>query len=62
MRPAQIKQLASALSNLGVGMILAGIVAPVITGTVSDMLHVMFWLTFGSAGIAIAHEILGRLP
>jgi hypothetical protein len=62
MRPDQIKQLASAFANLGVGMILAGIVGPVITGTVGDMLHIAFWLMSGATAIAASHELLGRLP
>ncbi len=62
MSPQQIKQLASALSNLGVGIILAGVVGPAVIGNLNDPLRIALWVAFGGWSIAAAHELLGRLP
>jgi len=62
MRPDQIKQLASALSNLGVGVILAGLVGPAVLGKLDDLLNIALWVILGVWSIAAAHELLGRLP
>jgi hypothetical protein len=62
MTPHQIKQLASALSNLGVGIILAGLVGPAVLGKFDDLPHIALWVIFGIWSIAASHELLGRLP
>jgi hypothetical protein len=62
MRPDQIKQLASALSNLGVGIILAGLVGPAVLGKLEDLPHIALWVILGVWSVAAAHELLGRLP
>jgi hypothetical protein len=58
---ARITLLATALNNLGVGSIIAGIVAPAINGTVGDLVHVATWVTLGADLIAMAQVLLGRL-
>ena len=62
MRPEQLKALATACTNLGVGLILTGIVAPMVSGKLDDLPHVALWVALGVSSIAVAHEILGRLP
>jgi uncharacterized membrane protein YqgA involved in biofilm formation len=62
MRSDQIKQLASTLSNLGVGIVLAGVVGPAVLGKLDELSQVALWVALGLSAIAIAHELLGRLP
>lgn len=62
MRSEQFKALATACTNLGVGLILTGIVAPMVNGKLDDLPHVALWVALGVSSIAVAHEILGRLP
>ena len=57
----RIKLLATALNNLGVGAILAGAVAPTVSGTLGDVLHVGAWLAFGVNLIAMAQAVLGEI-
>jgi hypothetical protein len=45
-----------------VGVILAGLVGPAVLGKVDDLSHIALWLVLGISGIAISHELLGRLP
>jgi hypothetical protein len=58
---ARITLLATALNNLGVGSIMAGIVAPVVNGTVGDFVHITTWVMLGADLIAMAQVLLGRL-
>jgi len=58
---ARITLLATALNNLGVGAILAGIVAPLVNGTVGDFAHIASWVALGIDVIALAQVTLGRL-
>ncbi len=58
---ARIGLLATALNNLGVGAIMAGIVAPVVNGTVGDFAHIASWVILGGDLIAMAQVLLGRL-
>lgn len=58
---ARITLLATALNNLGVGAILAGIVAPLVNGTLGDLGRVGSWVALGLDLIALAQFILGRL-
>jgi hypothetical protein len=47
--------------TLGVGAIVAGIVAPMVNGRVGDLAHVLVRLVFGAKLIAMAQTVLGRL-
>jgi hypothetical protein len=58
---ARVSLLATALNNIGVGAILAGIVAPVINGTVGNPAHIAAWLLLGASLIGLAQGVLGRL-
>jgi hypothetical protein len=58
---ARITALSTALNNLGIGAIMAGIVAPVVNGTVGDFAHIGTWLMLGVDLIAMAQVMLGRL-
>ena len=58
---ARIQLLATALNNLGVGAILAGIIAPIINDTVADWHHIIGWLMFGADLPWLAQVWLGRL-
>jgi hypothetical protein len=55
------KLLATALNNLGVGCILAGVIVPTVNGQVADIAHVALWLAFGVNFITYAQVWLGRL-
>jgi hypothetical protein len=57
----RIKLLASALNNLGVGAILAGVVAPLVSGTFGGPGRVIAWIVMGADLIALAQLVLGRL-
>jgi hypothetical protein len=58
---ARIHLLATAVNNLGVGATIAGIVAPLVNGTVGDLAHVGLWFVLGADLVAMAQIILGRL-
>jgi hypothetical protein len=58
---ARIQLLATALNNLGVGAAIAGIVAPLVNGTVGDLAHIGAWLALGADLVAMAQVVLGRL-
>ena len=58
---ARVQLLATALSNLGVGAILAGVIVPSINGTVGDAAHIVTWVVLGADLMALAHIMLGRL-
>ena len=58
---ARVQLLAAALNNLGVGAVIAGIVAPRVDGRVGDASHIGAWLVFGADLIAMAQVVLGRL-
>jgi hypothetical protein len=58
---ARIQLIATAINNVGVGSILAGIVAPVVNGTIGDWHHILTWCTLGADLIAMAQIVLGRL-
>jgi hypothetical protein len=45
---ARITRLATALNNLAVAAIVAGIVAPMVNGTVGDPAHNGAWFAFGA--------------
>lgn len=58
---ARVQLLATALNNLGVGAVLAGVIAPTINGNVGDAAHIVAWLVLGADLIALAQIMLGRL-
>ena len=58
---ARVTLMATALNNLGVGAIMAGIVAPLVNGTVGGLVHVTPWVILGINLIAMAQFTLGRL-
>lgn len=57
----RVRLLATALNNLGVAIIITGIVAPTINGTAGDLIHVGAWLAFGADLVVLAQLWLGRL-
>lgn len=58
---ARVQLFATALNNLGVGAIIASIVAPMVNGSVSDPVHVAVWFLLGADLIAVSQAWLGRL-
>ncbi len=58
---ARVQLLATALNNLGVGAILAGIAASLVSGTLGDFAHIASWIALGADLIAMAQVLLGRL-
>ena len=58
---ARITLLATALNNIGVGAILAGIIAPTVNGTLGGIGYVGAWLVIGCHAIITAQLLLGRL-
>jgi hypothetical protein len=58
---ARIQLLATALNNLGVAAIAAGIVAPLVKGEINGLASVVIWLVIGLDFIGLAQVILGRL-
>jgi hypothetical protein len=61
IRNERVKLLASAFNNLGVGAILAGVIAPSVHGTVADAAHIAIWLVAGADLIWLGQIWLGRL-
>jgi hypothetical protein len=57
----RVKLFATALNNLGVGAIIAGVVVPTVSGRVGDLIHVGLWLVFGVDLVLVAQMCLGRL-
>jgi hypothetical protein len=57
----RVRALATALSNLGVGAILAGVVVPTVGGSFGSAANVAAWLVLGVDLIALAYAWLGRL-
>ena len=58
---ARVNLFATALNNLGVGAIIAGIVAPLVDGRVGDWPHIAAWVIFGADLLWLAQVWLGRL-
>jgi hypothetical protein len=56
----RIKLLATALNNLGVSAIIAGIIAPMVRGEVGGVLPFVIWFAVGFAFIGGAWAVLGR--
>jgi hypothetical protein len=61
IRNERIKLLAAAFNNLGVGAILAGVIAPSVSGAVADPAHIAIWLAAGADLIWLGQIWLGRL-
>jgi hypothetical protein len=57
----RVKLLATALNNLGVGAILAGLVAPMVRGEINSLGSVLVWGAIGVNCIVQAQLWLGRL-
>ena len=57
----QTKLLATAFNNLGVGAILAGVIAPTVNGSVADLVHIGAWIALGTSLITYAQVWLRRL-
>lgn len=57
----RVKYAATALNGLGVGAILAGIVAPLVNGAVGDLWHIGLWCVLGADLISLAQFVPGRL-
>lgn len=57
----RVKLRSTALNNLGVGAIIAGVIAPVVSGRPFDPWHFAAWLIFGGDLIAFAQYELRRL-
>jgi hypothetical protein len=57
---ARVTLLATALNNLGVAAIGAGIITPAVKGY-GDLGHIAAWLILGADLIAAAQALLGRL-
>jgi hypothetical protein len=62
MRSDQIRALATACTNLGVGLFLTAIVSPAVNGTAGDVPHIAAWLLFGASALVVSQKLLGRLP
>jgi len=45
---ARVTLLATALNNLGVASIGAGVFAPLVTGSVAGAAHILAWVAFGA--------------
>jgi hypothetical protein len=58
---ARVQLFATGLNNLGVGAVLAGIIAPSVSGTVGDVAHISAWLLFAAGLFVEAQLLLGRL-
>ena len=58
---ARVQLFAMTLNNLGVGAAIAGILAPLVNGTVGDLAHVGAWIVLGADLVAMAQVTLGRL-
>jgi uncharacterized membrane protein YczE len=58
---ARITLFATALNNLGVGAIIAGILAPMVKGEINALASVVIWLVIGLILIGQAQVFLGRL-
>jgi len=58
---ARVQMVATALNNLGVGAIMAGIVGPLVNGNLADLAHITLWLILGGDLLALAQTTLGGL-
>jgi hypothetical protein len=58
---ARVQTFATALNNLGVAAIVAGVVAPMVNGTLRDFAHVAVWIVVGGELMVAAQLLLGRL-
>ncbi len=58
---ARVTLLATAANNIGIGAILAGIVAPMIRGDISAEVSIVIWLMIGLDFLWLAYILLVRL-
>jgi hypothetical protein len=61
IRNERIKLFATTLNNIGVGSIVVGIFAPIISGVAGGWLHFGAWSATGLIFIGLAQVTLGRL-
>lgn len=57
----RVKLAATALNNIGVGAVLAGIIGPMVRGDINHVASAIVWLIIGVDFMALAHGLLGRL-
>jgi hypothetical protein len=59
----RIQLLATALNNLGVGAVLAGVVVPSVSGSTpaANAVHLVIWLMVGVNLVALAQDVLGMI-
>ncbi len=58
----RIKLGAAALNNVGVGALIAGIVAPSLNNALAGVGHIVLWVGFAFVMWIMAQALLGRLP
>ncbi len=58
---ARVQLFATALNNLGVGAIIAGIVAPMVRSEINNAVSAIVWLGVGLNFLGLAQALLGRL-
>jgi hypothetical protein len=58
---ARVQLLATALNNVGVGAVIAGIVAPIVKGSIGGLAAVSPWLILSLDVMIMAQIVLGRL-
>ena len=58
---ARVQLLATAFNNIGIGAVLAGIVAPMVRGDINAIESFVVWLMIGLDFMWLAYILLGRL-
>lgn len=58
---ARVQLLATALNNLGVAAVVAGVVAPAVNGNFRSFAHIAVWFVFGIGSLVAGQLVLGRL-
>ncbi len=58
---ARVQLLATAFNNIGIGAVLAGIVAPMVRGDINPTESFVVWLLIGLDFMWLAYILLGRL-
>ena len=61
IRDERIRLFATALNNVGVGSVVVGIFAPIITGAAGGPLHFGAWLATGLLFFGLAQFTIGKL-
>ena len=58
---ARIQLLATTFNNIGVGAVVAGVLAPLVRGDIGGLGAVVIWLLIGADFLILAQTTLGRL-